>query len=411
MDISQLVPDDHNFNRGTEEGAKLMRKSFTELGAGRSILLDRDNRIIAGNKSQQAASEAGITRVRIIETDGSELIAVKRTDLTLDSEKGREMALADNVTTQVNLSWDKAELQAMNDEYGFSMDEWGVDIPDMVLDDGSETEEEILERKKKEFDEKMAAGELSEDDPEYQEFLKKFEAKRTTDDCYTPELVYDAVAEWICAEYGTNRTNFVRPFYPGGDYQNEKYNPTDIVVDNPPFSTLVEIVRFYAENNIKFFLFGPSTAILSYSNVHGVTCICTGVGITYDNGALVNTSFVTNLDDGQIAIKTSHSLYKKIQKADEEVRRSLHKEIPKYSYPDEVVTAAMLNKYSKYGVEFCVKKAESVFIRELNSQKGSGKTIFGGGLLISEKAAAEKAAATKWPLSDREKEIVRNLSA
>lgn len=69
MDISQLVPDDHNFNRGTEEGAKLMQKSFTELGAGRSILLDRDNRIIAGNKSQKAASEAGITRVRINEAE------------------------------------------------------------------------------------------------------------------------------------------------------------------------------------------------------------------------------------------------------------------------------------------------------------------------------------------------------
>lgn len=130
MDISQLVPDDHNFNRGTEEGAKLMRKSFSELGAGRSILIDKDNRIIAGNKSQQAASDAGIKRVRIIETDGKELIAVKRTDLTLDSKEGRELALADNVTTQVNLAWDEAELQAMGDQYGFYSDDWGVVIPE-----------------------------------------------------------------------------------------------------------------------------------------------------------------------------------------------------------------------------------------------------------------------------------------
>lgn len=128
MDISQLVPDDHNFNRGTEEGAKLMRKSFSELGAGRSILLDRDNRIIAGNKSQQAASEAGITRVRIIETDGTELIAVKRTDLTLDSEKGREMALADNATAQINLSWDEAELKIIDESMDIGVVDWGVDF-------------------------------------------------------------------------------------------------------------------------------------------------------------------------------------------------------------------------------------------------------------------------------------------
>lgn len=147
MDISQLVPDDHNFNLGTEEGAKLMRKSFSELGAGRSILIDRDNRIIAGNKSQQAASDAGIKRVRIIETDGSELIAVKRTDLTLDSKEGRELALADNVTTQVNLAWDETELQTMGDEYGFSTDEWGVVIPD------SATPIEEAEAEEDEFDE------------------------------------------------------------------------------------------------------------------------------------------------------------------------------------------------------------------------------------------------------------------
>ena len=52
--------------------------------------------------------------------------------------------------------------------------------------------------------------------------MKKFEAKRTTDDCYTPDVVYDAVAEWVASEYNVSRANFVRPFYPGGDYQNEK---------------------------------------------------------------------------------------------------------------------------------------------------------------------------------------------
>ena len=73
----------------------MIEKSFRELGAGRSILLDRNGNIIAGNKSQQAAIAAGIKRVRVIETTGDELVAVKRTDVDIDSADGRKMAYLD----------------------------------------------------------------------------------------------------------------------------------------------------------------------------------------------------------------------------------------------------------------------------------------------------------------------------
>ena len=104
MNIEELRQDGHNFNKGTHEGQRLIEKSFKELGAGRSILIDKDNNIIAGNKSQQAAIASGIQKVRVIETDGTELIAVKRTDVELDSAKGRLLAFADNKTAEVNLS-------------------------------------------------------------------------------------------------------------------------------------------------------------------------------------------------------------------------------------------------------------------------------------------------------------------
>ena len=58
--IENLTPDDHNFNKGSEYGNHLIEKSFREFGAGRSILLDRNNRIIAGNKSIEAASSIGM---------------------------------------------------------------------------------------------------------------------------------------------------------------------------------------------------------------------------------------------------------------------------------------------------------------------------------------------------------------
>lgn len=132
INIEELVQDEHNFNKGTDEGGKLMERSFKEMGAGRSVLIDKHGKIIAGNKSQKAAIAAGIKRVRVIETTGDELIAVKRTDVELESEQGRKMALLDNLTTQVNLAWDEAELQTITGEIeGFDVGDFGFDPHDV----------------------------------------------------------------------------------------------------------------------------------------------------------------------------------------------------------------------------------------------------------------------------------------
>lgn len=129
IDITQLRHDRKNFNKGTDEGKDMMEKSFKEHGAGRSVLLDKDNNIIAGNKSTSAAKKAGIRKVRVIETDGTELIAVKRTDISIDSKEGREMALLDNRTAQINLSWDKVELASVQAAIeGFDAADFGLDI-------------------------------------------------------------------------------------------------------------------------------------------------------------------------------------------------------------------------------------------------------------------------------------------
>ena len=64
----------------------------------------------------------------------------------------------------------------------------------------------------------MARGET------YEEFTNKFKPKKTTDDCYTPPLVYAAVRDWVVAEYGIDAEKIARPFYPGGDYENFDYS-------------------------------------------------------------------------------------------------------------------------------------------------------------------------------------------
>jgi hypothetical protein len=57
--VADLVPDGRNANRGTPRGRAVLDKSLQELGAGRSILVDRNGRIIAGNKTHEAAAGAG----------------------------------------------------------------------------------------------------------------------------------------------------------------------------------------------------------------------------------------------------------------------------------------------------------------------------------------------------------------
>lgn len=101
--IDSLKQDDKNFNKGTKRGDIMMGHSIGNLGLGRSILLDKDNNIIAGNKTHNKARELGIEDVIVVETDGTKVVAVKRTDLSLNSKKGREMALADNKTAKENI--------------------------------------------------------------------------------------------------------------------------------------------------------------------------------------------------------------------------------------------------------------------------------------------------------------------
>lgn len=63
--IEDLIPDDLNFNKGTQFGQSMIEKSLRTFGAGRSILLDKNNKIIAGNKTTEGYYAAQLS----IETD------------------------------------------------------------------------------------------------------------------------------------------------------------------------------------------------------------------------------------------------------------------------------------------------------------------------------------------------------
>lgn len=251
-------------------------------------------------------------------------------------------------------------------------------------------------------------------EPEYSEeraaFEAKFKPKKTTDECYTPAEVYEAVLSHVVEKYALEGRQIVRPFYPGGDYEHEEYPDGCVVVDNPPFSKNSAITTFYLEHGIDFFLFAPHLTLMSVASGQAKYCV-TNANIVYENGASIATDFVTSL--GEYKIFTDPVLKGKIEAAVKVIRGRSSTSRPKYEWPAEVVTGALLGKIAE--VDFAVKDAH--FIRALASSKAAGKTLFGCGFLISEKAAAEKAAAEKaaavsrqvWTLSEEEREIVRSL--
>lgn len=129
IDIEELRQDNLNFNKGTYQGEVLIKKSLERFKAGRSVLIDKDNNIIAGNKTVSVAATMGM-KVRVIETTGDELVAVKRTDIDIDSKEGRELALADNRTAQINLAWDEPNIEAAELQFGLDASDFGLEMTD-----------------------------------------------------------------------------------------------------------------------------------------------------------------------------------------------------------------------------------------------------------------------------------------
>ena len=255
------------------------------------------------------------------------------------------------------------------------------------------------------------ANKSLEEFEDYESFIKKFEIKKTTDDCYTPKSVYDAVLDWVKDEIGIEENlEIIRPFYPGGNYENEDYTGK-IVIDNPPFSIYSKIIKFYQEKSVKFFLFAPRITCLSgtAAGMENLTAIFAGGNITYENGASIPTAFVTNMA-GDLKIWCSETLAEKIKKSQIEKSK---KKINKYIYPERIIKSSDLEQYGNLKIH----RKHTLPIAALDDQKKQGKSIYGKGLLLTAEAAkaakaaktAKTAKTTIWELSLREKELLAQL--
>ena len=405
--VKDLVPYEKNTKKHDDVQINNVAESIKQYGFVQPIVIDKNNVVVIGHCRLLAAKKLKMADVPCVCVD----------DLT--EEQVKALRIVDNKSNESPWDFDfladeLADLDLSDFDFDFGIDTDAEEETEIVEDEAPEVDE--LDEQERIFKERMASGELSDDDEEYQAFLEKFEAKKTTDDCYTPDNIYNAVKKWCVEKYGLQGKKFIRPFYPNGDYQKEDYSGDCVVLDNPPFSIISEICEWYTERDIKFFMFAPTLTLLGIARGTMKYVAC-GAGVTYENGANVNTSFVTNLGDKKII--ASAELREIVEEVNKENLRKLHKELPKYSYPDEVLTATMLCYMAAHGTSLEIEEKDTYFIRALDSQKESGKGLFGSGFLLSEKATSEKAAAEKaaaekvdtniWELSEREREIVKSL--
>lgn len=144
MKISDLTFDKENANLGTERGNRTLETSLSHFGAGRSILIDKNGVIIAGNKTAEMAGQIGIEEVKVVETTGNEVVAVMRTDLDLNADPAaRQLALADNRVGELSLSFD---LDVLTEQLsGLDMDAfWSEEeLAHMLRKEGKDAPEEF----------------------------------------------------------------------------------------------------------------------------------------------------------------------------------------------------------------------------------------------------------------------------
>jgi len=143
--ITDLHFDDKNANKHTQKGLRLVEKSLSKLGAGRSILIDKNNNIIAGNGVIETAGQIGMENIRIVETDGKEIVAVKRTDIDINSKKGRELAIIDNHSAKESIDLDFDVINDLVTEYDISPVEWELESIDWNNNNEQEATEDNFE--------------------------------------------------------------------------------------------------------------------------------------------------------------------------------------------------------------------------------------------------------------------------
>lgn len=222
---------------------------------------------------------------------------------------------------------------------------------------------------------------------DYDGFVDKFKIKKTTDDCYTPEPLYNAVRDWCVKKFDLQDATIVRPFFPGGDYKNFDYHDNCVVIDNPPFSIFCEIVRFYDARGIRYLLFGHHLTLAGMTGFKDTAILCNHA-TTYENGAKVSTSFVTNMMPG-VLFHYDADLYAAVKAANKEYTSMNKKKTDVLTLPDNIVSSARLGKYCGGSHSWSIRHDQARRVKKVTMEKDGivvTKTIYGTGYIITDEA-------------------------
>lgn len=230
----------------------------------------------------------------------------------------------------------------------------------------------------------------------YDEFVAKFSKPRpkSTDECYTPPEVYDAVKAWATKEYHLEGRPIIRPFWPDTDYRKwDAYPDGCVVIDNPPFSCITQVVRDYRLHGIDFFLFAPALTLFSVDAGAAKYVVCNAT-VTYENGAVVKTGFVTNL--GRWKVHCSSTLFAMLRQV-----QNNRKSRPAKLRDPHVLTSSTALKFA--ADDLCFLEDEVQF-----AYKAGGEKLYGGGFLCGVPVEPKRPVAI--PLTDTEQGIVARLA-
>ena len=193
LSTDALKPYEGNAKIHTDEQLEQIAESIRLFGMNDPIAIWHGNEIIEGHGRLIACQRLGMAEVPVI-----------RLDSLTDEQRRAYMNVHNQLTmnTGFDLELLNAELWKIEN---VDMEKFGFNISD------------FLPEQNEWFDNHEQNDQSrQEGNDEYNEFLDKFEEKKTTDDCYTPQNVYDGIADYVAEHYGLKRDRFIRPFYPGG---------------------------------------------------------------------------------------------------------------------------------------------------------------------------------------------------
>ena len=259
----------------------------------------------------------------------------------------------------------------------------------------------------------MKAGKTKADFYNYEAYVAKFQegnTPRTTDETYTPEDVYDCVVDYVDTIYPLEGHVVVRPFYPGGDYEAYDYPANGVVIDNPPFSILAKIVRYYIGRGIPFFLFAPNVTSAGFVRL-GATVFYAEHKLRYSNGAEIGSAFVTNLTP-QWAVVCSSTLRRALSALPSQQPEKNRLKI--YDYPHNLLKFSDFSAISFLEEDTYIPSSSVVSTRA----RCEGRTVgFGNAFLLSDEMAklaraklARAKLAHKIELTEEQQEQLRALN-